>query len=200
MLAGRAGYGVGVQEATDPGPVVKPYALDVIRHWPPVAREAAYHVILVHRQPHVVEPDVLEWHAIGPWKRVTVTADAKDADDVVEAVIEATVPTDRRGDLEAVAEEFRVRVGSGDELAVRGRDLAGNVITLNIVHELVEGTLTPEEARDRRALDMADLRAGRPPVTAETCRFADDAPHGEPRTVGSRRLASDLRARGRRTG
>lgn len=189
-----------MQQATDQGSVVKPYALDVIRHWPRVAREAAYHVILVHRQPHVVEPDMLEWHGIGPWKRVTVAADAEDPDDVVEAVIEAIVPADRRGDVAAVAAEFRVHVGSGDELAVRGRDLAGNVITLNILHELVEGTLTPDDARDRRALDMADLRAGRPPVTAETCRFADDAPHGEPRTVGSRRLASDLRARGRRTG
>jgi hypothetical protein len=177
---------------------VRRFALDVIRSWPGVAREAAHHVILVHRAPHVVEPETLQWHGIGPWERVTVSAREADPDQVVESVVKVAIPGHRRADVDAVADEFRIRVEEGDEIVVRRGDLARNVITLNVLHELLEGTLSPDEAIDHRRRDLADLRAGRPPASAATCRFADDAPHGEPRAVGRWRLASERRLAGTR--
>ena len=171
--------------ATDPEG--RPFALDVIRPWPDVAREAAYQVILVHGPPDELEEQSVRWNGLGPWKRVTVCADDgdDDPDDVIESVIDVTIPEARRADVDAVAAEFRVTIEDDGELAVSGPDLHVNAITLNVVHDMVEHGLAPQPARERRARDLADLRDGHPPADADELHFADDAPHGEPRTVGS---------------
>ena len=106
--------------ATDPQG--RPFALDVIRPWPDVAREAAYQVILVHGPPDVVDERSLRWDGLGPWKRVVVCADDgdDDPDDVIESVIDATIPAARRADVDAVATEFRV-VDRGRRRAVGDR-------------------------------------------------------------------------------
>jgi hypothetical protein len=172
------------------------YALDVIRSWPDVARQAAHQVLMVHRAPSVVEDDSLCWTGIGPWKRVLVRAGSSGADpdvvleSVIESVVEAEIPADRRADVATVASEFRVDVEDDGEIVVRGRDLASNVITLNVLHALVDRELSVDAARERRAVDLAALRAGRPSPGAETLRFAGDAPCGEPRLLNARRSAS----------
>jgi hypothetical protein len=168
--------------ATDPHG--RPFALDVIRPWPDIARRAAYQVLHVHGPPHELDQRSLRWDRLGPWKRVVVCADDGDQDrhDVVEAIIEATVPDERRGALDEVAAEFRVTVGDG-ELTVHGPDLHANAVTLNVVHSLVVEGLDPQAARERRFRDLAALRDGRAPADADRLHFADDAPHGEPRTV-----------------
>jgi hypothetical protein len=179
------------------GSSVPRYALDVIRSWPDRAREAAYQVIRVHRSPDELEPGSLCWRGIGPWKRVVVRAHDgnEDPDDAVEAVIDAVVPAERHRDVVAVAAEFRVRMEDDGELSVRGRDLPSNVVTLNVLHSLVEGALSVEEAREQRSRHLADLRDGRPPADIQTLRLANDAPCGEPRPVGAR-AASDVRPPG----
>ena len=176
--------------ATDPRG--RPFALDVIRSWPEVAREAAYQVILVHGPPHELDDHALCWAHLGPWKRVVVCSDDgdEDPDDVIESVVEAAIPDDRRAEVDEVATEFRVTVEDDGELAVRGPDLHVNAITLNVVHAMVSGELTPQEARERRSRDLADLRDGHPPADADELHFAADAPHGEPRPVDSNDAAS----------
>ena len=171
--------------ATDPRG--RPFALDVIRPWPEVAREAAYQVILVHGPPDELDDHSLSWDHLGPWKRVVVCADDgdEDPDDVIESVIEVAIPDERRGAVEEVATEFRVTMEEDGELAVRGPDLHVNAITLNVVHAMVVAGLAPQAARERRSRDLADLRDGHPPADADELHFADDAPHGEPRPVDS---------------
>ncbi len=165
----------------------RPFALDVIRPWPEVAREAAYQVILVHGPPDDLDEHALRWDDLGPWKRVVVCADDGDDDpeDVIESVIDVAIPDERRADVAAIAAEFRVTAEADGELAVRGPDLHVNAITLNVVHAIVTGEITPQEARERRSRDLADLRDGHPPADADELHFAADAPHGEPRPVGS---------------
>jgi hypothetical protein len=158
----------------------RPFALDVIRDWPDTARQAAYGVILVHGAPDVLDERALRWDHLGPWKRVVVCAD--DGDGVVESVIDATVADEHRSDVASVEEEFGVAVEDDGELSVRGRDLQVNVVTLNVLHAFISGEVTLDEARERRTRDLADLRDGKPPADAGEIHFADDAPHGEPRT------------------
>ena len=169
--------------ATDPRG--RPFALDVIRPWPDVAREAAYQVILVHGPPDELDEHALRWDGLGPWKRVVVCADDGDDDpeDVIESVVEVAIPDARRPDVEAIAAEFRVTIEADGELAVRGPDLHVNAITLNVVHAMVTGELTPQTARERRSRDLAALRDGHPPADADELHFVADAPHGEPRPV-----------------
>jgi hypothetical protein len=171
--------------ATDPRG--RPFALDVIRPWPDVAREAAYQVILVHGPPDDLDEQALRWDHLGPWKRVVVCADDgdDDPDDVIESVVEVAIPDERRADVEAIAAEFRVTVEADGEVAVRGPDLHVNAITLNVVHAMVTGELTVQDARERRSRDLADLRDGHPPADADELHFAADAPHGEPRPMGT---------------
>jgi hypothetical protein len=169
------------------GPQGRPFALDVIRAWPDVARAAAYTVILVHGPPDDLDEHALRWDHLGPWKRVVVCADDgdDDPDDVIESVIDVTIPADRRPALDEVAAEFRVVVEDDGELSVRGPDLHVNAITLNVVHEMIVHGMRAQQARERRSRDLADLRDGHPPADADELHFADDAPHGEPRTIGS---------------
>jgi hypothetical protein len=168
-------------------PQGRPYALDVIRTWPTVARAAAHQVLLVHGSPAELDEHVLRWEHLGPWKRVVICADDGDDDpeDVIESVIDASIPDDRRAAVDAVATEFRIVVEDDGELSVTGPDLHANAITLNVVHDMVVHGLRPQEARERRSRDLADLRDGHPPADADELHFADDAPHGEPRTIES---------------
>jgi hypothetical protein len=183
--------------ATDPRG--RPFALDVIRSWPDVAREAAYQVLLVHGPPDSLDDHSLRWNDLGPWKRVVVCADDgdDDPDDVIESVVDATVPADRRADIDDVAVEFRVTLERDGEISVRGPDLHANAITLNVVHDIATRGLRPLAAREKRSRDLADLRDGHPPADADELHFADDAPHGEPRSTGSSGSTDDPGARGR---
>jgi hypothetical protein len=183
-------------------PQGRPFALDVIRAWPEPARRAAYQVLLVHGTPDHLDERSLRWDDLGPWKRVVVCADDGDDDpqDVIESVIEASVPADHRDAFDEVAAEFRVTI-DGAELTVCGPDLHANAITLNVVHAMIVDGLAPQEARERRSRDLAGLRDGHPPADADELHFADDAPHGEPRPVGGRRAvqASPVRLPGSTT-
>lgn len=163
-----------------------PFALDVIRPWPPTAREAAYEVLRVHGAPDHTEERSLRWDGVGPWKRVVVCADDgdDDIDDVVESVVDATVPDHHRAAIAAVATEFRITIEEDGEIAVRGPDLHCNAITLNVVHAMITEGLRPDSARARRSGDLAALRAGTPPPDADELHLVHDAPHGEPRSFG----------------
>jgi len=165
----------------------RPFALDVIRPWPAAAREAAYQVILVHGPPHELDDRSLRWEHLGPWKRVVVCADDgdDDPDDVIQSVIDASIPDACRPALDEVSAEFRITIDDDGELSVTGPDLHVNAITLNVVHDMVTSGLPPQAARERWARDLADLRDGHPPADADELHFADDAPHGEPRSLGS---------------
>jgi len=158
----------------------------VIRPWPQMAREAAYQVILVHGPPDELDEHSLRWEHLGPWKRVVVCADDGDGDaeDVIESVIDASIPERCRAAVDEVATEFRLVIHDDGELRVSGPDLHVNAITLNVVHEMVTSGLPPQAARERWARDLADLRDGHPPADADELHFADDAPHGEPRPFG----------------
>jgi hypothetical protein len=177
--------------ATDPRG--RPFALDVIRAWPDVAREAAYQVILVHGPPDDLDEHSLRWDHLGPWKRVAVCAfdGDEDPDDVIESVIDAAIPDDRRAEVDDVATEFRVTIEPDGELSVRGPDLHVNAVTLNVIHDIANHGLPAQEARERWSRDLADLRDGHPPADADELHFADDAPHGEPRPTGSDWTAGD---------
>ena len=161
------------------------FALDVIRRWPDVAREAAYNVLLAHGAPDRLDDAAVQWDGLGPWKRVVVCAedDDDDPDDVVESVIDVTLPESVRAAVDEIAADWHVHVEDDGELAVRGPDLKTNVLTLNVVHCMVRDGLTPEQARERRALQLAEMREGRPPDDVDELHFAADAPHGEPQTM-----------------
>ena len=172
------------------------FALDVIRQWPDVAREAAYNVLLAHGAPDQLDDGAVQWDGLGPWKRVVVCArdDDGDPDDVVESVIDATIPDAARGAVDEVAADWHLHIEDDGELAVRGPDLKCNVLTLNVVHSMVHDGLSPEQARERRALQLAELRSGRPPDDVDELHFAADAPHGEPSTITPHRPADVVAA------
>ena len=161
------------------------FALDVVRSWPDVAREAAYNVLLAHGAPDHLDDGAVQWDGLGPWKRVVVCAEDDDDDpaDVVESVIDTTIPESARDAVDEIAADWHVQVEDDGELSVRGPDLKTNVLTLNVVHCMVHDGLTPEQARERRVLQLAELRDGRPPDDVDELHFAADAPHGEPQTI-----------------
>ena len=131
-----------------------------------------------------LDDDAVRWDGLGPWKRVVVCAedDDDDPDDVVESVIDVTIPEAVTGRRRRDRRRWHVHVEDDGELAVRGPDLKINAITLNVVHGMVHDGLTPAGPRASRPA-LADLRDGRPPDDADELHFAADAPHGEPSTI-----------------
>ena len=120
------------------------HALDVVRHWPPNARDAAQRVLSTHGEPDDVAPDAVIWRQASPWQRVTVRRDERPGT-IVEAAIEHHLQ--RRDDSSFVQLLTDLHVTADEAtVSVRGPDLLANVLTLNSIHAAIEGELDPDEA------------------------------------------------------
>ena len=156
-----------------PMPEQDRFALDVIRPWPDVAREAAYQVLLVHGAPDQLDDRTA---ALGrarpvearrrvrrrrrrrPRRRRRVGHRRHD-------------PRRRRAARSTRSPPSGTSTSKHDgELAVRGPDLKINALTLNVVHTMVhEGLRRRTGSRaPRSAAGRAARRAARP-TTSTSC-------------------------------
>ena len=124
------------------------FALDVIRKWPDAAREAAYNVLLAHGAPDQLDDTRRAMGRARPVeaRRRVRRGRRRDPDDVVESVIDATIPDAARGAVDEVATDWHVHVEDDGEIAVRGPDLKINALTLNVVHSMVTTASRPNRA------------------------------------------------------
>ena len=160
------------------------------RRHPPVARRrpgGGVQRAAGARRARPLDDDAVRWDGLGPWKRVVVCADGRRRRSRRRRRI-----GDRRHDprrrrraaVDEIAADWHVHVEDDGELSVRGPDLKTNVADAQRRARAWSTTaLTPEQARERRALQLAELREGRPPDDVDELHFAADAPHGEPSTI-----------------
>jgi hypothetical protein len=102
--------------------------------------------------PDQVQSDRLVWHNAGPWAKIAVW-DEEDFDysgvlgpDNLEETLSFSVPPERLKDLEAFSDKLAISA-DGQELSVRGNSEELNYLTLNLAHEIAQGTKDPAEAR-----------------------------------------------------
>ncbi|NEU32426.1 hypothetical protein GN156_16895 [bacterium LRH843] len=159
-------------------------AKKIIEEWPATSKMAAENTINSYGSPNEATPSRLIWYNNGPWKRTIAFRDEVPHDfpephtDVLEQFIDYHVPADRVG-LVAQLEGSIVIDRTKGEVSVHCDNEGANTLSLNMMHEIVTGKRTPEEARAFIAKEIVEYVLGRPAPYAENFQF--ELPKGEQR-------------------
>ena len=151
-------------------------AQDMIAGWPEEAAEAARLVLDQYGEPAEVTETQLVWHKPGPWKRIVASRVFYTHNfpaphtDSVESFIDYRVPPHL---ISAIAEfDGSVIVErTAGEVSARCHDEQANFLALNLMHDIVTGAKTVQQARDYYAKEFADYRRKKPTPYMEKLRF-----------------------------
>lgn len=148
-----------------------------IQNWPEESREAAQLVIDKYGEPDEAAETELIWHKPGPWKRIVATREFYRHDfpaphiDSVESVIDYRVPVDKVSPLAAFDGSVVVERTAG-EVSARCHDEEANFLALNLMHDIVTGAKSVDEARSHYAKEFADYRRKLPTPYMEKLHFS----------------------------
>jgi hypothetical protein len=165
----------------------------IVQSWPKESREAAKLVLDRYGEPDEATESQLVWLGRGEWKRIVASktfyqhAFPAPHQDSVEGFIDYRVPPEKFSDLAAFDGSVICERTAG-EVSARCHDEEANRLALNLMHDIVTGAKTVEEARNYYAKEFADYRRKKPTPYMEKLRF--QVQHGG--TADSdRRLLSD---------
>lgn len=153
----------------------------IIENWPEAPKEGARQMLTQYGPPNEATPTKLFWYHRGPWKRILVTRDVithnfpAPHSDFMTQWIDYHVPVEKFDEIGRFDGSCLVDRTAG-EAAARCDSEAANMITLNLMHEIVIGARTLEEARSVYAENMAAYTLGRHAPYAERLLFI---PQGE---------------------
>ena len=148
----------------------------IIATWPEAPQKGARQMLEQYGPPNEATPTKLLWYRKGPWKRILVTSDVlihnfpAPHSDYLTQWIDYHVPVDKFDEIGRYDGSCLVDRTAG-EAAARCDSEAANMITLNLMHEIVVGKRTVEEARQVYAENMAGYIMGRPAPYAERLLF-----------------------------
>jgi hypothetical protein len=161
-------------------------AEQIIKSWPDESREAAQLVIDARGVPDEATASMLIWHHAAPWKRLVATRDFHEHSfpaphiDAVESFVDFRVPVEKFSDL-AEFDGAVVADRTAGEVSARCHDEHTNYLALNLMHDIVTGAKTVEEARSYYAKEFLDYRRKEPTPYMEGLRFTpDEGPAGDP--------------------
>jgi len=147
-----------------------------IESWPEESREAARLVINQYGKPDEITETQLTWHNPGPWKRMVASKAFYQHNfpaphiDAVESVIDYHVPVDKFTPLAEFDGSVVVERTVG-EVSARCHDEQANFLALNLMHDIVTGAKSTQEARNYYAKEFADYRRKKPTPYMERLRF-----------------------------
>jgi hypothetical protein len=173
--------------------VTNPDAQDIIRAWPEESREAARLVIEAYGQPHEATASRLLWENVGSWKRVIASRTFYPHEfpaphiDAVESVIDYAVPPEMATPVNQFDGSVVVERTVG-EVSARCHDEQANLLALNLMHDIVTGKRTPEDARAYYAKEFLDARRALPTPYMRGLRFE---PGAEPTADPDVRVLTD---------
>lgn len=166
---------------------------EIISGWPESSREAAQLVIDAYGEPDEAVETQLTWHEAGPWKRIVATKAFYEHNfpaphiDAVESFIDYHVPVEKFSELAAFDGSVIVERTAG-EVSARCHDEQANFLALNLMHDIVTGKKTAQEAREYYAKEFADYRRKKPTPYMEKLRFT---PAGKDAADPDERMLSD---------
>ena len=126
--------------------------------------------------PNEATPTKLFWYRNGPWKRTELTSDVVLHDfpsphsDFLTQYIDYRVPVEMFSMLGEYDGSCLVDRTAG-EAAARCDSEAANILTMNLMHDLITGKTTVEEARQTYADNMVGYTLGRSAPYAERFQF-----------------------------
>ena len=149
----------------------------LITDWPAAPKRGAQQMLEQYGPPNEATPTKLFWYRNGPWKRTVVTRDVVTHNfpaphsDFLTQVIDYRVPPEKLEEIGRFDGSCLVDRTSG-EVAARCDSEAANTLTLNLMHDIVTGRATVDEARATFGETMVAYTLGRPAPYAEGLRFA----------------------------
>jgi hypothetical protein len=159
----------------------------LLSSWPSVPQRAANDMLAKYGEPNEATDSRLIWFNRAPWKRITVYRDEvphnypKPHVDVLEQVIDYKVPLEKVSDV--MAEDGSVIIErTNGEVKARCDMEEMNILSLNVMHEIVTGKRTVEEARKHHAETAMGYTMNRPSPYTESLLFgvpADTADQDE---------------------
>lgn len=149
---------------------------ETIQSWPEESKEATQLVIEKYGEPNEVTATSLTWNRPGPWKRIVATKAFYDHHfptshiDCVESVIDYQVPVGKFDELADFDGSVIVERTAG-EVSARCHDEQANFLALNLMHDIVTGVKTVDEARAYYGKEFLDYRRKKPTPYMEKLRF-----------------------------
>ncbi len=139
---------------------------ELIVSWPNAPQEGARQMLEQYGPPNEATPTKLFWYRKGPWKRILITSDVLTHNfpaphsDFLTQWIDYHVPIDKFDEIGRYDGSCLVDRTAG-EAGARCDSEAANFITLNLMHEIVTGQRSVEEARQVYTEHMAAYTMGR---------------------------------------
>jgi hypothetical protein len=153
----------------------------IIEDWPDAQRNVARQMLAKYGPPNEATPTQLFWYRNGPWKRTVLTSDVvahnwpAPHSDFLTQVIDYRVPPEM-AHLIALFDGSILVDRTRGEVAARCDSEAANVLGLNMVHEIVTGKRTYEDARRTSEQNTVAYNLGRAAPYAERLLF--EVPRG----------------------
>ena len=148
----------------------------IIAGWPEAPKNVARQMLAKYGPPNEATPTKLFWYRNCPWKRTVLTSDEvlhnfpSPHADFLTQWIDYRVPADKFDVIGRYDGSCLVDRTTG-EAGARCDSEAANMLTLNLMHDLVTGTRTVEDARSFYSEAMAAYALGRPAPYCEGFQF-----------------------------
>jgi len=168
--------GTAIASAARQGRATEAAARTTLDDWPPAPKMVGQKLLEHYGPPHEMTPTRMFWYDVGPWSRMELTASEVVHNfptahtDFLTQYIKWPVRADRVGDLVRFDGSVLVDRTTG-EIGARCDHEAFNVLTLNLVVEILDGRRTVEEARSVYADTAAAFTMGRDAQYAEQLLF-----------------------------
>ena len=166
----------------------------LVTDWPEMAKGAADEITKKYGQPNEAIPSRLIWYSNGPRKRTVIYRheiphnSPQPHTDVVEQFIDYHVPPEKVGELAKFDGSVIVERTAG-EVSARCDIEAANFLAIDMVHEIVTGKLTTEEARKVYSKSTSAYVTNRPAPYAEAFQVErprrETADKNEPAIAGA---------------
>jgi len=149
----------------------------IIAQWPAAPKKVAQETVARYGLPNEATPTLLIWHDSGPWKRTIITSDETAHDfptphtDFITQTLNYDVPVEKLPELARFDGSLIVYRTAGQVSASCDNEGA-NFLAMNLMHEIVEGRLTAEEARRKFGEQQAAWLMNREAPYTDGIRFA----------------------------
>lgn len=154
----------------------------IIEAWPPAPKKVMPAVIKRYGLPNEATPTMLVWHDSGPCTRTIVTSDETAHDfptphtDYISQTLNYDVPPDKLPELAELDGSLIVYRTAG-QVGASCDDRGANLLTVNLMHDIVTGKRTDDEARKEFGEQQAAWLMNRTAPYTEAVQFAQPSEH-----------------------
>ncbi|MDQ4144793.1 MAG: hypothetical protein M3198_13845 [Actinomycetota bacterium] len=148
----------------------------IIEDWPPAPKKIVPETIKKYGLPNEASPTMLIWHDSGPWKRTIITSDETAHDfptphtDYISQTINYDVPVEKLPEVAQFDGSLIVYRTAGQVTASCDNEPA-NFLAINLLHDIVTGAKTADEARHEFGEQTAAWMLNREAPYTEGVRF-----------------------------